>query len=505
MRTWKALFVFIASIVIIPFAAQNYIAEEVCDHQWERYLLYYEEVDITQHKKIERFRCSNCSEVKTTETLEDHQWNPYDTSHTYVDETQHNKMEMFYCPNCHELKRSDTLEDHQWELYDTSYEYIDETQHKKIETFRCSKCYGFKTTEALEDHPWEFSNYKYESVDAKQHKRTEIFYCSDCRKYKSTETLEDHAWEHEDSWNYNDLSETQHSYSESFSCSTCGGYKTETAKSAHKWVLSSKYHSDVKSISSGQHSYTSCYYCDNCHRYKYPSSKEKHKFDKYGICQICKYYKTGTITLKSNSTVSVNEDMWMKVTAPQKGLLYLYVRNTKYPWIELYNSKKWKFPIPDGYTTFGGKGKVIIPVSKGTYYLKLSYPMYDTIKYVFKADPSKKNYTQNKAISAKQNKTYTTVIYSGDKKNTWNRYYKLKLTKKQRITLLPTYGNVGSLFNSKGEYISTSSYYDKNGNWAGYTTERKLPKGTYYLKIYASWNSVTRKQTTGRYYSFKWK
>ena len=383
MKAGKSLFVFIASIVIIPFAAQNYIAEEVCDHQWER--------------------------------------------------------------------------------YDSSYEYVDETQHKIIETF----------------------------------------YCSNCNEYKSTETLEDHAWKHEKSWNYNDLSETQHSYSESFSCSTCGGYKTETAKSAHKWVLSSKYHSDVKSISSGQHSYTSCYYCDNCHRYKYPSSKEKHKFDKYGICQICEYYKTGTITLKSNSTVSVNKDMWMKVTAPQKGLLYLYVRNTKYPWIELYNSKKWKFP-GDYYST-EGNGKVIIPVSKGTYYLKLSYPMYDTIKYVFKADPSKKNYTQNKAISAKQNKTYTTVIYSGDKKNTWNRYYKLKLTKKQRITLLPTYGNVGSLFNSKGEYISTSSYYDKNGNWAGYTTERKLPKGTYYLKIYASWNSVTRKQTTGRYYSFKWK
>ena len=423
MRAGKSLFVFIASIVIIPFAAQNYIAEEACDHQWE--------------------------------------------------------------------------------LYDSSYDYVNETQHKRIEKFYCSNCGEYKTTETLEDHPWEFRYDYYESVNATQHKRVARFYCSDCYEYKTTETLQNHAWKYEYSWNYNDISATQHSYSKEYYCSTCGDYKTETAKSAHKWVLSSKYYNNIKSISSEQHSYTSSYYCDNCYRYKYPSATEKHKFDKYGICQTCDYYKTSTITLKSNSTVNVNENMWMKVKAPKKGLVFLYVKGRSDPIAELYNSKKWRFP--DHYYEYD-KGKLIIPVSKGTYYLKLYNPGYAAIKYVFKADPSKKNYTKKKAISIKPNKTYTTVIYSGDKKNTWNRYFKIKLTKKQRITILFASDYIyGEVINAKGQYISTSSYYDKNGHRVGFTTDRKLPKGTYYLKISDSWNSVTRKQTTGRYYSFKWK
>ena len=356
------------------------------------------------------------------------------------------------------------------------------------------------------DHHWESRRTDYEYFNAKQHKKVETFYCSDCYEEKKIETPENHSWELRVE-NYNEISATQHSCDKEYRCSKCEEYKTDTVKEAHKWVLNLKYdyNYETKSISAEQHSYTSHYYCDGCSADKYPSATEKHNFDEYGICRTCNYYRTSTVTLKSNSTVNVNENTWMKITAPKKGLVFLYGGGDDTTYIELYNSKKWKFPLE--YYKYG-KEQIVIPVSKGTYYLKMRYPWCAAIKYVFKADPSKKNYTKKKAVSLKKNKTYTTVIYSGDKKSTWKRYYKIKLTKKQRITILTEneYDYFDEeLYNKKGKHIPTSLYCDKNGNWVGFTSNRKLSKGTYYLCISNSWTAVTRKQTTGNYYSFKWR
>lgn len=268
----------------------------------------------------------------------------------------------------------------------------------------------------------------------------------------------------------------------------------------HSWVYRFSENYEVKSAT--EHSCDKNYYCSKCNKYITDKAvREAHSFDKFGYCSLCDYYRADTITLKSNSTVNVNSNTWMKVTAPKKGLVYLYVEE-KYCEIELYNAKKRQFQ--DIYYV-GEKDKIVIPVLKGTYYLKADGCT--TIKYVFKSDPSRKNYTKKKAVSLKKNKTCTTVIYAGEKRSTWKRYYKIKLTKKQRIYVKAStldYFDV-AICNKKGKDISTSPYFNKGGDWKGYITDRRVAKGTYYLCISTSWNSAERKQITGYSYTFKWK
>ena len=43
-----------------------------------------------------------------------------------------------------------------------------------------------------------------------------------------------------------------------------------------------------------------------------------------------------------------------------------------------------------------------------------------------------------------------------------------------------------------------TSYHDRE------ITDYAIPKWTYYLEVYSSWTPVTKKQTTGYYYTVKW-
>ena len=101
-------------------------------------------------------------------------------------------------------------------------------------------------------------------------------------------------------------------------------------------------------------------------------------------------------------------------------------------------------------------------------------------KYIFRAAVNHQNYSQDKAIALGRNKKATVCQNEG---SSYNRWYKITLNSKQRITLLHENCEKGdvactfSLYNSKGQQMTISRLDNKH------LTADKLSKGTYYLCV----------------------
>ena len=81
------------------------------------------------------------------------------------------------------------------------------------------------------------------------------------------------------------------------------------------------------------------------------------------------------------------------------------------------------------------------------------------------------------------------------------RYYVIDLKKKQYIHLAESY----SIYDSKGYYVSMTDYYNSKGDWDGYVSDYKMPKGKYYIVVSASWTPATKNRTMGRYFEITWR
>lgn len=141
----------------------------------------------------------------------------------------------------------------------------------------------------------------------------------------------------------------------------------------------------------------------------------------------------------------------------------------------------------------GKFASVQFPVSAGTYFIR-SYSDCK-IKFNFKAVKPATNYCKAKATEMKKNKSVTimqTPDYAG------NRWFKIKLTKKQAITFT---GSV-SLYSSDFKIVNANNVdvVGLSNKWqstSGKTIKTPvLKKGTYYVRV---------RETFDSYYSIKWK
>ena len=149
-------------------------------------------------------------------------------------------------------------------------------------------------------------------------------------------------------------------------------------------------------------------------------------------------------------------------------------------------------------------GRDIIPLSKGTYYFDaycISNNAADTMpfSYSFKKASFPANYCRAKAQTLKRGKK--AEICQIPKKN-YNRWFKIKLTKKQAITFWSDNGDHAAIFNEDLERIEIKRAGEKS---IKYSTVKKLPKGTYYLRMARCSSHIYPDDENSCYTTLYWK
>lgn len=166
----------------------------------------------------------------------------------------------------------------------------------------------------------------------------------------------------------------------------------------------------------------------------------------------------------------------------------------------------------DDNITFAVKGG-------NSYFLKVKCRGYEeemVIDHQYQEVNDKSGNKKSKACKLKKNKKAEGLLMAGESKVDW---YKITLTKKQilKITIAQkSYRGLGmKVYDSKGDEVYGLNYWEVsssdtlddpetlsslNAPGVGKSKFKKLPKGTYYIKIY------TDKDARGcGYYSLKWK
>ncbi len=173
-------------------------------------------------------------------------------------------------------------------------------------------------------------------------------------------------------------------------------------------------------------------------------------------------------------------------------------------YITLCSSKKkaltdkvWVYTQSSTYT------KAVFAVEKNTtYYLKVTdVDGKAAIKYTQTSISEKSGSTLKKAKSLSKSKTVKGTISAGSSRAD---YYKIKLTKSQKLKLYVAGDAAGSLdiqvYTAKGAkygYAETAVYGVNDEDVL--TSYKKLSKGTYYIKIYRN------DSKSNGYYTLKWK
>ena len=178
-----------------------------------------------------------------------------------------------------------------------------------------------------------------------------------------------------------------------------------------------------------------------------------------------------------------------KINVPADG--YIKVQGKKrLDGVCIYKTLKKEFRYEDTLSGYGGGGKISYhALRKGTYYLYVESD--SKIKWNFvnpKSYDQQKNYCRAKATTLAKGKKKTVFF---NFKYDFPRWYKITLTKKQRITLSCKFLDSGSY-----HYVITDSRWvdvDKDYKYNMFYYEyidsqekqktRVLPKGTYYLFI----------------------
>ncbi len=170
------------------------------------------------------------------------------------------------------------------------------------------------------------------------------------------------------------------------------------------------------------------------------------------------------------------------------------------------------------------KGRVTyIGLQKGTYYLTFKDSVFNqnthakvTVKTMTAASVNKgANYSIATAQTLNNGK-WITIAHTPN--TDYNRWYKVTLKKKKKITLIMDSkishsdfgGDIYMYYGSTGDYIQSSKKEDHKYNVKSVTSKSALPKGTYYIqikpKIYKT-NEKSQKHiaVNGAYTKFKLK
>ena len=186
---------------------------------------------------------------------------------------------------------------------------------------------------------------------------------------------------------------------------------------------------------------------------------------------------------------------YFKINVPADG--YIKVQGKKrLDGVCIYKTLKKEFRYEDTLSEYGGGGKISYhALRKGTYYLYVESD--SKIKWNFvnpKSYDQQKNYCRAKATTLAKGKKKTIFF---NFKYDFPRWYKITLTKKQRITLSCSFLDEGDfhyeIVDSRGLDVDdtyNSFYY---GNYYGGKKPKEktgvLPKGTYYLFIERDWEA----------------
>ncbi len=185
------------------------------------------------------------------------------------------------------------------------------------------------------------------------------------------------------------------------------------------------------------------------------------------------------------------DSIYYKITIPQDGYITFTVKNPKKNniYIDVYNKNKVYMDMP--VYTKASNETVQYPVAKGTYYLRGDNWDSFQFKYKFTKVTGKTNYCAAKAVKLKKNSNVT-IVQTPQKH--YDRWYKITLTKKQKINYWFTGQGSVELYDADFNMISVNS-----GSKGKYTTKQTQNKGTYYVGI-RSYYSVR----AARMCTFKW-
>ncbi len=118
-------------------------------------------------------------------------------------------------------------------------------------------------------------------------------------------------------------------------------------------------------------------------------------------------------------------------------------------------------------------------VDKGIYYIYAGkYSGGTKFKYTYIKAPAETNYIRSKATLLKKN-TRKQIAHTW--KYNFNRWYKIRLTAKQKVTINVIDRLKAALTDSKGRKIETNRYTNENGYRL--VSEKALAVGTYYIFI----------------------
>lgn len=142
-------------------------------------------------------------------------------------------------------------------------------------------------------------------------------------------------------------------------------------------------------------------------------------------------------------------------------------------------------------------------VKKGTYYISAKCRGDYRIQYTFYTARDKSGASKEKAAVLKKGIQTSGLIYGEDKTTKYD-WYKLSLTKKQKITLKAETRANGTveykIFPEKSSVkLTKDSYTAAQPGTGTLVTKESLPAGTYYIRV-----GKTMKTTTG-YYRITWK
>ena len=194
--------------------------------------------------------------------------------------------------------------------------------------------------------------------------------------------------------------------------------------------------------------------------------------------------------------LTLNEDSVVKVTWSENNNNHFYFAIHKSQSLDAQIVSKF----PDT-----AKGNISYALKKGTYYVEMydgysfsSYTPTAKVKFEWQ-DASiinKNNYCRAKAISLDA-KTAARVAQTPTQD--YVRWYKIKLTKSQKLSINVLNGSYSYIRVLSPSYTSYETSYSKGT----LTTTEKLSSGTYFICVNDMYNSYKR-NVLGEYIVFKW-
>ncbi|MFW5631609.1 MAG: hypothetical protein ACOCM4_07290 [Acetivibrio ethanolgignens] len=226
------------------------------------------------------------------------------------------------------------------------------------------------------------------------------------------------------------------------------------------------------------------------------------------ISPYCYNSETRKINVKEDvySFSGNNELLYHEISIPKTGYIKVAADSDNYvgsTYVTLYNSKKEACSNSVYLSNTSKGGVTYFAVKKGTYYIALkgTSSAVSHLNYSFTAVSEKSGTSKKKAVTISQGKTVKGLVQSEDSMEKYD-YYKIKLTKKQALSLTITSKSCDQL---KFKVIPASSkltifgdtvrIYDSDK--VSFKSKDKFPAGTYYIQVEKG------SKTTSGYYTIK--